>query len=123
MNALQRSLNLIARTSVNSLSAIASRQSKDSTLGSSTPVAKQDLAGAIERYRSIGLWKTDLRVAPGAITDIQRLIIDGGGTKTKRHRCYRDVVDMRFAQAALSTYPSGVPGERIGRFETEAGCG
>ena len=64
---------------------------------------------AIKRYRAIGLWKKDLRIAPKAMTDIQHLIIEGGGTKTKKHRCYGDIVEMRYSQAALEKYPPAAP--------------
>jgi hypothetical protein len=75
------------------------------------------------RYRAIGLWKRNLQISPAAITNIQRLIIESGGTKTKKHLCYDDVVDPRFSDAALAKYPSGVPGLSIPRPNKQVDCG
>jgi len=123
MNAMQKSLNATANESVDELAAIASRHSKDSTLGSSRGVPGQDLVSAIKRYRAIGLWKKDLRLAPRAMTDIQRLIVDGGGTRTKKHRCYNDIIDSRFSRAALAKYPPAGPIEKLPNGIVPSECG
>ena len=123
MNAMQNSLNATAIESIDMLAAIASRHSKDSTLGSSRPFPRQDLVSAIKRYRAIGLWKKDLRIAPKAMTDIQRLIIDGGGTRTKKHRCYKNIVDSRFSRAALAKYPSAGRIEKLRNGIVRSECG
>ena len=119
MNALQRSLNVITTLSVDRLAAIANRTSTDSTLGSSRGMLAADLISAIKRYKAIGLWKKNLHVAPKAITDIQRLIIEGDGTQIKKHRCYDDIVDMQFALAAHAKYRSGAP---LKIANSSAGC-
>jgi NitT/TauT family transport system substrate-binding protein len=123
MNASQRSLNWVAKASVDELVSVVSRYVHYRRRGKSIPVPKADLTSAIMRYRAIGLWKRNLQISPAAITNIQRLIIEGGGTRTKKHLCYDDVVDPRFSDAALAKYPSGVPGLSIPRPNKQADCG
>lgn len=124
MNALQRSLNWTASASTETLATIAGRYSKHRTRGGGfRPIPREDLTSGIDRYRSIGFWKQTLRVAPRAITDIQRLIIQGGGTKTKKHRCYGDVVDPRFARAAMIKSPPAGPIEKLEDSLVPVECG
>jgi NitT/TauT family transport system substrate-binding protein len=124
INAIQRSLNWMAKASVKELVSITSRFSKYRKRGGgSRPIPEEDLKSAIERYRSIGFWKQDLRISPQATTEMQRLIIESGGTKTRKHRCYDNVVDMRFAETALAKYPTGNPVHRLIGPRTSADCG
>ena len=122
-NAMQRALNITAQSSLASLLPITKRHVVDRVRGKIRFHHDSDLEESIKRYRSIDFWKTDLRVAPRALTEMQRLIIESGGTRTKRHRCYDDVVDMRFAEAALAKYPTGKPVGKLPGSRKSADCG
>lgn len=58
------------------------------------------LVSSIERYRRLGIWKTDPVTEPAAIERMQDLMVAGGVLKPQERVAYEKVVVRNFAEAA-----------------------
>ena len=62
----------------------------------------KDIASAIDRYRTFGIWKSDPTIHPQAISSLQDILVEGGVLKSKNRVAYEKVVTTSFSEKAKS---------------------
>lgn len=61
------------------------------------------LVDSVNRYRKIGIWKTDPATHPPEIEKLQEILVQGGVLKQKDRVPFSSIVDNRFAEKAKAT--------------------
>ena len=61
-------------------------------------MSKDELVSAIDRYRAIGLWKTDPTVKPAAIDTLQDMLVSSGVLEPGKRVKYESIVVNDFVQ-------------------------